>query len=189
MQRKFRMYRIMALVAILTLGCWSGNAMAQSYKIAPSDVLEISIFGENALTKGQLVVRPDGKVSFPLLGDLQVAGLTTSEVRKEVESKARKYVPGAIATVVVTRLGSLQYYVVGKVAKPGMFNVSNPLTVLQALAMAGGLTPFAKQNQISIVRKDGTKEVRLRFSYAQVKNGEHLEQNIVLKRGDVVIVP
>ena len=162
--------------------------LAGDYTIAPADVLEISIWGEEELAR-QLVVRPDGKVSFPLIGDIEVAGKTTAEVKKLVEKKIRPYIPEASATVIVSQLGSLQYFVIGKVAKPGMFNVSKPLTVLQALAMAGGLTTFANESGISIVRYYGKKTMRIPFNYKEVKQGKNLEQNILLERGDVVLVP
>ncbi len=175
------------LLIILFL-CSPTSSMATDYVIAPADVLEISIWGEQELTR-QLVVRPDGKVSFPLIGDIAVAGKTTAELKNLVEDKIKAYIPEASATVIVSQLGSLQYYVIGKVAKPGMYNVSRPLSVLQALALAGGLTTFAKQNNISIIRHHGQKTMRILFNYEQVKKGENLEQNILLERGDVVLVP
>ncbi len=161
---------------------------AKDYLIAPSDVLEISIWGEDQLVK-QVVVRPDGKISFPLVGDIKAAGRTTSQVKEEIEKKIREYITDAIASVIVTQLGSLQYYVVGKVAKPGMFNVAKPVTVLQALALAGGLTPFANQEKILIIRGHGKNSVIVHFNYKEIKKGKHLEQNILLQRGDVVLVP
>ena len=159
------------------------------YKIAPSDVLEITVYGEEGLARNQLVVRPDGKVSFPLIGDVEVGGLNTTQVKEIVEDKIRTYVPEAMAAVSVMQLGSLQYYVVGKVAKPGMYNVSKPLTVLQALALAGGPVVFAKEDKISILRNHGKETLRLPFNYEEIKKGKNLEQNILLERGDVVIVP
>lgn len=165
------------------------TGVAGDYKIAPSDVLEITIYGEEGLTRNQLVVRPDGKVSFPLIGDVEVGGMTTAQVKDAVEAKVRTYIPEAMAAVSVMQLGSLQYYVVGKVAKPGMYNVSKPLTVLQALALAGGPVVFAKEDSISILRNYGKETLRLPFNYEEIKKGKHLEQNILLERGDVVVVP
>ena len=159
------------------------------YLIAPSDVLEITIYGEEGLNKQELVVRPDGKVSFPLIGDVQAGGLTTTQVKEEVENKAKQYISKAVATVSVRQLGSLQYYVLGKVAKPGMFNVSKPVTVLQALALAGGLTTFADEANIKVVRNRDGQVTSMRFNYKEVKQGSHLEQNILLDRGDTVVVP
>ena len=173
---------------ILSLLCFPTTSWSSDYLIAPADVIEISVWGEKELTR-QLVVRPDGKVSFPLIGDIEVAGKTTAELKKLVEKKIRAYIPEASATVIVSQLGSLQYFVIGKVAKPGMYNVSRTLTVLQALALAGGLTTFAKESNISIVRYYGKKTIRIPFNYEQVKKGVNLEQNILLERGDVVLVP
>ncbi len=160
----------------------------EDYQIAPADVLEISIWGEKDLSR-QLIVRPDGKVSFPLIGDIMVAGRTTTQVKSLVEKKIREFIPEASATVIVSQLGSLQYFVIGKVAKPGMFNVSRTLTALQALALAGGLTTFADEDSISIIRYEDGKVLRLPFDYTDIKHGKHLEQNILLERGDVVLVP
>ena len=161
---------------------------AEEYRIAPADKLEISVYGEPDLDR-ELVVRPDGRISYPLVGDLEVAGKTTEEVRAELEERIQEYVPEASASVVVSDLGSLQFYVLGKVAKPGMFNVSTPITVLQALALAGGLSTFAGERNISIVRNSGAKTERLPFNYHKVKKGKDLETNILLQRGDVVLVP
>jgi polysaccharide export outer membrane protein len=159
------------------------------YKIGASDVLEITVYGEEGLIRPELVVRPDGKISFPLAGDIQVGGMTTAQAKELLEEKLREYIPGAVAAVSVKMLGSLQYYVVGKVNKPGMFNVSKPVTVLQALALAGGLTIFADEKNIQVVRNQDGKVTNLPFNYKAVKNGRDLEQNIVLERGDTVVVP
>lgn len=161
---------------------------AEDYRIAPGDVLEISVYGEQDLVR-QLVVRPDGKVSFPLVGDLDVAGKTTTEVKKYVEEKVSGYIPTANASVIVMKLDSLQFSVLGKVNRPGQFTVSKPLTVLEALALAGGTTPFAKENKILIIRGHGARSQRIPFNLEEIKEGKKLEQNIILERQDVVIVP
>ena len=106
-----------------------------------------------------------------------------------IERELREYIPGTVAAISVVQLGSLQYYVVGKVNKPGMYNVAKPLTVLQALAMAGGLTPFADESKIIIMRNFGNVSIRLPFNYKRIKKGQNLEENILLQRGDVVVVP
>ena len=188
MKKKVLLTFIIFSLFLLFKTSLSFSQSPHDYLIAPADVLEISIWGENELLR-QVVVRPDGKISFPLIGDIEVAGKTTMQVKKEIEKKIREYIPDAIASVIVTQLGSLQYYVVGKVAKPGVYNVSKPITVLQALALAGGLTPFAKQDKILIIRYHGKKTIKIPFNYKEVKKGEHLEQNILLQRGDVVLVP
>lgn len=165
------------------------GAAGADYKIAASDTLEITVYGEEGLTRPDLVVRPDGKISFPLVGDIEVGGMTTVQVKELLEGKLHVYIPGAVAAVSVKILGSMQYYVVGKVNKPGMYNVLKPLTVLQALALAGGLTAFADEKNIRIVRNQDGKVTNLLFNYKEVRKGKNLEQNIFLERGDTVLVP
>jgi len=166
-----------------------GGKVSDEYKIGPGDILEISVYGEESLNRKDLVVKPDGRVSYPLVGDVQVGGLTTVQAKEALEQSLHDFIPGAVAAVSVTQLGSLQYYVVGKVNKPGMYNVSKPLTVLQALAMAGGLTPYAKESDIIILRNSGKETVQLPFDYKSIKKGKNVEENIILERGDVVLVP
>ena len=161
---------------------------SEDYLIYPSDVLEISVYGENELTR-KLVVRPDGKISFPLIGDIKVGGHSTSEVKAIIDKKTSAFIPEASSTVIVEQLGSLKYYVVGEVARPGMFNVPSHVTVLQALSLAGGLKTFADENSIKIIRGHGKDTKKIPFNYSQVRKGKHLEQNILLERGDVVLVP
>ncbi len=193
-ERGERMKRFAAVFAIglsaLLLGLgWTGLSLAEvDYIISPADGLEISVYGETNLER-DLIVRPDGRVSFPLVGDVQVAGKTTAQIKSAVEEKVREYVPDANVSVIVTGLGSLQYYVVGKVANPGTFNMSRAVNVLQALSTAGGLTTFAKEKDILIIRGSGEGTQQIRFNYDEIKSGKSLEQNIVLERGDVVLVP
>jgi polysaccharide export outer membrane protein len=162
---------------------------SSAYRIAPGDVLSISVYGEKDMDQPQLVVRPDGKVTFPLVGDVVVGGKSTAEVKLDLDAKLHQFIPEAVATVSVQTLGSLQYYVVGQVNKAGMYDVSKPVTVLQALALAGGLTAFADQKHIEIVRNLGGKVIKLRFNYKEVSKGQNLDQDIVLLRGDTVVVP
>ena len=161
---------------------------SEDYLIYPPDMLEISVYGESELTR-ELVVRPDGKISLPLIGDIKVAGHSTQEVKATIDKKMSAFVPEASSTVIVEQLGSLKYYVLGEVANPGMFNVSSLMTVLQALSLAGGLTTFADEGSIIIVRGHGKDARKIPFDYSQVKKGKHLEQNVLLDRGDVVLVP
>jgi polysaccharide biosynthesis/export protein len=137
----------------------------------------------------KIIVRPDGKISFPLIGDIEVSGHSTRELKDIIDKKVRAFVPEASSTVIVDQLGSLSAYVVGQVAKPGMFNVASQLTVLQALALAGGLATFADEDGIIIIRGNGKDTRQIPFDYSQVKKGKSLEQNILLERGDVVLVP
>jgi polysaccharide export outer membrane protein len=188
-----RLYGILCFsLAVIFLtagtGVCQGLRMSENYIIHPSDILEISIYGESEMVR-ELVVRPDGKVSFPLIGDIRVAGRSTTEVKQLIDEKVSTYIPEASSTVIVKTLGSLKYYVVGEVGNPGMFNVSTQLTVLQALALAGGLKTFADEDDIKIIRGQGPDTIKIRFDYGEAKKGEKLEQNILLQRGDVVLVP
>ena len=170
-------------------GAFSQEAWTlKDYSIHPSDVLEISVYGEAELTR-KLVVRPDGKISFPLIGDVKVAGHSTEQVREVLNEKISTFIPDVSSTVIVEQLASLKYSVLGEVASPGMFTVSSQMTVLQALSLAGGLNTFADENSIRIIRGYGKYTKAISFDYSQVKRGKHLEQNILLQRGDVVLVP
>ena len=158
------------------------------YIIGPGDILEISVWKETALTK-LVTVLPDGKISFPLIGEIIAEGLTVKQLKKKLEGKIIRYVPHPNMSVAIHEVNSLQIYVIGKVHNPGRFELHTNLNVLQALATAGGLNPFAKKNKIKIFReaRDGTKIFE--FRYADIIEGKHLEQNMRLVRGDVIVVP
>ena len=190
------MKKVRFFIGLLFLVALFGTGLAfpqegetsEDYLIHPADVLEISIYGENELTR-KLIVRPDGKISFPLIGDIKVAGHSPTEVKAIIDKKVSVFIPAASSAVIVDQLGSLKYYVVGQVARPGMFNVASSLTVLQALSLAGGLKTFADNDSIIIIRGHGKDAKSIPFDYSRVKKGKHLEQNILLERGDVVLVP
>ena len=158
------------------------------YKIGPEDILEISIWKEDGLKK-EVLVRPDGGISFPLIGDLQATGKTAAELKEEITKKLEQFIPDPVVSVALLKVVGNKVFVIGKVNKPGEFVAGRYVDVLQALSMAGGLTPFAAENSIKVLRKEGGKDVVMPFEYASVKRGERLEQNIMLKGGDVVVVP
>jgi len=158
------------------------------YQIGPEDILEISIWKEDGLKK-EVLVRPDGGISFPLIGDLQATGKTAAELKDEITKKLEQFIPDPVVSVALLKVVGNKIYVIGKVNKPGEFVAGRYVDVLQALSMAGGLTPFAAENSIKILRKSGGKDVVMLFEYASVKRGVQLEQNIMLKGGDVVVVP
>lgn len=159
-----------------------------NYRLGPEDLLEISVWREDAL-KREVLVRPDGGISYPLIGDVQAAGKTVDDLRQEITKRLEKFVPDAAVSVTVLKAGSQRIYVLGKVTKPGDFPVGRNIDVLQALSMAGGLTQFADQNGVRIMRRDGDRQVVLPFEYGRVVRGEKLEQNVLLRAGDVVVVP
>ena len=166
-----------------------GQALAGlGFCLGPEDILEISVWKDEALIK-QVVVRPDGKISFPLIGDVVAQGRTVEELRQAVEDKIKAFVPDAPVTVMVVQVGSPKVYVVGKVARPGVYIMGQTLRVMQVLAMAGGMTPFADKDDILIIRKEDGKQKIFKFDYSKVADGKDLEQNICLKPGDTVVVP
>ena len=165
-----------------------GNVGSSGYFVGPEDVLEISVWKEESL-KREVLIRPDGKLSFPLIGDIQAAGKTPDQLRREIAEWLGKYIPEPIVTVVVIKVAAYKIYVLGQVKKAGEYTVGHPLNVIQALALAGGLTPYAAENNIKILRRNDGKEVAIPFEYADVNKGRKLEQNIILKSGDVVMVP
>ena len=159
-----------------------------NYSLGPEDVLEISVWKDEALTK-QVVVRPDGWLSFPLIGDVLAAGRTVEELRQEIKDRIKSFVPDAPVTVMVLQVGSRKVFVVGKVAQPGVYVMGAPMRVMQALAMAGGTTTFADTNDILIIRKDQDTQRTYTFNYSNVARGKDLEQNINLMPGDTIVVP
>jgi polysaccharide export outer membrane protein len=158
------------------------------YVIGLGDVLNISVWKDESLTR-QVVVLPDGKIAFPLIGQLPAAGRTVAEITKDMEQKLERFVPGVTLSVVVQQVNSLMIYVIGRVNTPGRFVLISDINVLQALAMAGGLNPFAKRGDIRIFREAGGGTKVLYFDYDKVSAGEEIRQNIKLRRGDVIVVP
>lgn len=158
------------------------------YPIGPGDVLEISVWKDEALTK-TVVVLPDGKITFPLIGELKAEGSTVAQLKQEVEKKLSRYVPDLVLSVEVKQCNSMLVYVIGRVNGPGRFALNAQVTVLQALAMAGGLNPFAVKDKIKVFRNEGETTKILPFKYSEVAEGNHLEQNIRLKQGDLILVP
>lgn len=160
----------------------------ETYHLGPEDALEISVWKEPELTK-QLVVRPDGKVNYPLVGEIQTAGLTVKQLQDEISKRLAKFVTDANVTVILLKTQYYKIYVTGKVNKPGDFVVGRPIDVMQAISMAGGLTPFASARSIVVLRKVGGKDEVFPFNYNDVSRGESLEHNRTLLPGDVVVVP
>lgn len=158
------------------------------YKIGPEDILEISVWGEETLQR-TVLVRPDGGISFPLAGDLRAAGKTPDELRQELTKRIEKYIPEPFVTVSVSKVAGYQIYVLGQVNNPGQYLVGRYVDVLQALTLAGGLTPFASENDITIRRRQNGREVVLPFSYSAAKQGENSPQNVILQSGDTIVVP
>jgi polysaccharide export outer membrane protein len=152
------------------------------------DRLEISVWKEVDLQR-EVLVRPDGAFSFPLAGQIMAKGRTVSEVRKELESRLARYIPDLVTTVTVVDVSGNSIFVIGQVETPGKFVMNPVLDVMQALSMAGGTTPFASLKNIRILRRESGAQTSLDFDYTEVADGRSLDQNILLRSGDVVVVP
>jgi polysaccharide export outer membrane protein len=161
---------------------------SKNYVLRPGDMLTVSVWKETELT-GDVLIRPDGGMSFPLAGDLLAAGRTVVELTTLLEKRIRKYEPDALVTVVVKTATGNRVYVIGKVNKPGDFPLFGPLDVMQALSLAGGATPFANTNAIRVLRREGDRQSSIPFRYTDVEHGHNLRQNILLQSGDTVVVP
>lgn len=160
------------------------------YTIQPGDKLYISVYNEEDLQK-DIVVRPDGGITFPLIGDVDAKGKSISQLRKEITERLGQYIPDATVSVSLKEVIGNKIFVLGQVKTPGEYVLTGDTDVLQALSMAGGLTAFANTNKIKVLRRDKethNKKV-IPFSYKRVMRGEDLDQNITLHSGDTVIVP
>jgi polysaccharide export outer membrane protein len=158
------------------------------YIIQPGDILEISVWNEESLLR-QALVRPDGGMSFPLAGDVQAAGKSVADLQILITERLTKYIPDPVVTVAIQKLDGNKVYVIGKVARPGEFIANRYMDVVQALSMAGGMTPYAADNKIKVLRRENGKLTAIPFRYGDIEKGEDLEQNIMLQSGDVVLVP
>lgn len=188
----------MKKTAMWALGCVLGlllcataawaAAPVDGYVIGRGDVLDISVWKDTALSR-QVVVLPDGTITFPLIGEMTAAGKTVEAFRAELKDKIKAYMPKPILSVVVTQVNSMQVYVIGKVNKPGRFLLTSDVNVLQALSLAGGLNPFAKKDKIMVVRETAGHTEVFPFDYGRLVKEAVFDQNITLRRGDVVVVP
>jgi len=183
------------LLTILSLSVVAGgndnpapNSTPVSYQIGPGDVLSISVWKEEGMQL-EVLVRPDGGITFPLAGEIKAGGLTTKALSDELVKKLKKYIPHPSVTVSVQQSISNKIYVIGKVNRPGEFIATGYMDVLQALTMAGGLTPYAESDEIKIIRRTDTGTKMKLFDYDEVISGERLDMNIILKAGDTVVVP
>lgn len=159
-----------------------------AYLVQAGDTLQISVWKEQEL-QGDVLVRPDGGMTFPLAGELEAAGRSVEEIRKELQTRLTKYIPDPVVTVVVKKAEGSRIFVVGKVNRPGDFALYRPMDVMQALSLAGGTTPYASVNEIRVLRREAGHQLVFRFRYDDVRRGRDLAQNILLRSGDTVVVP
>ena len=163
-------------------------ALPAGYVIGAEDVLSVVFWREKEMS-ADVVVRPDGKISLPLLKDIQAAGYTPEQLTGVLVSAASKYVSQPNATVIVKEINSRKVFIVGQVAKPGGYPMTGNMTVLELIALAGDTLEFAKSKNVAVVRKQHDGEQRFKFNYKDVLKGKDVQQNILLKPGDTVIVP
>lgn len=159
-----------------------------SYVIGEEDVLSISVWKEPEITR-VVPVRPDGKISLPLVNDVQAAGLTPMQLAMVITEKLRKFITEPQVTVIVSAINSRRVYLVGEVARAGAFPMLPNMTVLQALSSAGGFTQFANLKGIYVLRNENGKQIKFTFNYKEVLKGNRPEQNVILKPGDTIVVP
>ena len=163
-------------------------APASDYTIGPDDVLGVVFWREPELS-GDVTVRPDGRITIPVIGEIRAAGLQPEQLQKEITTAASKYISGVNVVVIVRTINSRKVFVTGRVTTPGTFALSGALTVMQAIALAGGLTEFADPKKIAILRTENGQSRTLSFDYKEVREGKNLDQNVTLKPGDTIIVP
>jgi polysaccharide export outer membrane protein len=165
------------------------QALRERYIIGEGDVLQISVWGEREASVPSVVVRPDGKISMPLVKEVPVAGLTPTAAEKLITAQLSKLIKEADATVVVTGINSKKVFMVGAVKKEGPIAYTYRMTIMQAISEAGGLTDYAKRKKIYVLRTEDGKDYRLPFNYDDVLKGERMEQNISLLPNDTLVVP
>lgn len=159
-----------------------------NYIIGPQDILDVSVWHEPDLTR-TVPVRPDGKISLPLLNDIQASGLTPTKLSEEITAGLKKFVTAPQVTVIVSVINSQRIYILGEVTRAGAYPLLPGMTVLQALSSGGGFTQFANTKKIYILRDENGKQQKYPFNYKEVLAGKRPEQNIVMKAGDTVVVP
>jgi polysaccharide export outer membrane protein len=189
----FRATGILVLVCALSSSAFAGQIPAPPAKspipgfvIGPDDVLTVTFWRDQISL--EVVVRPDGRISLPLLNDVQAAGYTPEGLARALEESAAKYINEPNAVVIVKEIRSRRVFVLGEVGTPGMIPLTTNLNLLQLIAMAGGLLEHADRKNITVIRTENGQEKRLKFNYNDVVNGKNVQQNILLQPGDTVVV-
>ncbi len=168
---------------------WSARAQAAEYRIGAGDVLEITTWKEPELSRRDILVRMDGKISFPLLGDVAAAGMTPVELTDTIQKGLKNYVTSPVVTVTVTNPGSQRIYILGEVARTGEYPLTKNLTVLQAFALAGGFTQWAAKDEIILLRGEPGREKIYKINYKDIVRGRSTENNLPLQANDTIVVP
>jgi polysaccharide biosynthesis/export protein len=175
--------------AVFPFQTQSSDNVPAEFVIGLEDVLSVSVWREPELSVKEVMVRSDGKISLPLVGDIQASGLAPKQLQDRIIDKLKEFVASPNVTVMVLKIASQSVSVVGQVGRPGVYTLGSPLTVLELLSRVGGIREEAKIKKILIIRKEGGQTRNILFNYKEVANGQNLQQNITLKSGDVIIVP
>ena len=191
-----RTFFLAAIIITASLFMMNDGAFAQSqtgpetnsYQIGPTDILQIYVWKEPELTR-DVIVMPDGNITYPLIGEIQAQGRTVTDLKRTISQKLENYVTAPEVTVIIKESRSRRIYTHGKVNRPGPYQLQPDMTVLQALSTAGGFAEWADEKRILIIRREGGKEVQIRFNYKEYISGDNLEQNILLKPNDTIVVP
>ena len=169
--------------------CIFGISTAQeAYRLNPGDVLNVSVWNEEALQQ-EVMILPDGTISFPLVGILQVSNKTPIQVQEELKEKLSRLIPDPEINLTVRSVAGNSIFIIGKVNRPGVFPMTRPTDVIQALSLAGGFTPYADSENIQILRRSGKKQKIINFDYGKIAKGQALDTNILLQSGDTIVVP
>ena len=166
----------------------TAHADSNQYTVNSGDILDISVWNEEALQK-EVRVLPDGSISFPLAGSISVAGKSINQIHAILKDRLAEFIADPVVNISVKSAEGNSIYVIGQVKKPGQFVMYQPMDVMQMLSLAGGLTAFAKANDIVILRRNGDKSESIAFKYGEVEDGDKLENNHLLRSGDVIVVP
>jgi polysaccharide export outer membrane protein len=180
--------QLAAQTAASTPAAAAAKAHDNSFVIGNDDVLAIDVWKEPGVSR-TIPVRSDGKISLPLVGELQAAGLTPAKLEQDIAARLKNYISEPEVTVIVQQVNSQKFNILGQVVKPGSYVIANSSTVLDAIALAGGFRDFAKKKSIYILRQGASGETRLPFNYKEVSQGKNMAQNIKLEPGDTIIVP
>jgi len=184
------MKRIFLLCGFSFLGLFFCNVAAASdrYFLNAGDLLEVSVWNEETLEK-TVIVLPDGMISFPLAGVLRAEGKTVTELQEVLKKELSEYLSDPVVTVSVVEVRGNTVHILGKVIRPGNFIMNKSLDVMQALSLAGGFSPYAKENDIIVLRRQGDVRRVYKVRYADIKEGDDLSSNIMLKSGDTIVIP
>jgi polysaccharide export outer membrane protein len=183
------MFKKINFSLFLLLISFTQSTLAETkYLLNAGDQLSISVWNEEALQR-EVIVLPDGMISFPLAGELMAKGTTVTDLQNAITKQLSEYISDPVVSVSVTNVNGNRIHITGKVSSPGSIVMSQPLDFMQALSLAGGLSPYAKEDDIIILRRVNSKQIAIAVDYPELKYGKNLESNILLKSGDVIIIP